>query len=361
MSEFLSRPGAVEAAEPDAGVAAHYGNPLAEQRALARGEAVVDLSHRGVLTITGEDRLSWLHSLTSQNLSGLKPGDSAETLLLAQTGRIEHAIRVVDDGTTAWLLVEGAETQSLREWLDSMRFMLRVEIADRSDEFAVIGSLGELPVAAAAPGAVPLVWVDPWHEVVQGGYQYASEQEHPAAQWTWRESLIERSRLGELADTPAAGVLAMEALRIAAWRPRRSSEVDDKTIPHELDWMRSAVHLTKGCYRGQETVAKVHNLGHPPRRLVMLHLDGSDSVLPDAGSPVLIGDKQVGRVTSSALHWELGPIALAVLKRTTDPDATLTVLAGDTEVAAAQQVIVPVDAGSVAPPPRLPRLGLSSR
>ena len=146
-------------------------------------------------------------------------------------------------------------------------------------------------------------------------------------------------------------------MRIAAWRPRFGTEVDEKTIPHELDWLRSAVHLSKGCYRGQETVAKVHNLGHPPRRLVMLHLDGSDAVLPSEGDDVVLDDKTVGRVTSVGRHYELGPIALAVIKRNTDPEATLTVPVGDTIVAAAQEIIVPPSAGATADVPRLPRLG----
>jgi hypothetical protein len=165
----------------------------------------------------------------------------------------------------------------------------------------------------------------------------------------------------ELAALPAAGTLALEALRIAAWRPRAATEVDEKTIPHELDWLRSAVHLSKGCYRGQETVAKVHNLGHPPRRLVFLHLDGSDAVHASHGDEVTLDGAIVGHVTSAALHYELGPIALAVIKRTVDPAAVLTVLANGTALAAAQETIVPTDAGAEANVPRLPRLGSVSR
>ena len=144
---------------------------------------------------------------------------------------------------------------------------------------------------------------------------------------------------------------------MAAWRPRRASEVDERLIPHEVDWLRTAVHLAKGCYRGQETVAKVHNLGHPPRRLVLLHLDGSASVLPVHGAAVRRGDAVVGAVTSAALHFEDGPIALAVVKRSTPPDADLVVDAGDVAIAAAQEVIVPADAGATASIPRIPRLG----
>jgi len=374
VSPFSSRDGFVD---DGSGVAAHYGNPLGEQRLLARGAAVVDLSDRGVLTVTGPDRLSWLNSLTSQALVGLAPGVSTETLLLDANGRLEHAARVLDDGETAWLLVDRSEVAPLGTWLDRMRFMLRVEVADRTGDVATIGSMHDLLDDGDGDGTVPLVpvltshdtalvWVDPWHEVTVGGHSYADSDRHPGHDWTYRESLVRRSDLDALAALPAkrlavAGTLALEALRIEAWRPRLSTEVDERSIPHELDWLRSAVHLTKGCYRGQETVAKVHNLGHPPRRVVQLHLDGSDAVLPAPGAPVMLGDKEVGRLSASAVHHELGPIGLAVVKRSLDPTATLTLIADDVVVTAAQETIVPPEAGATANVPRLPRLGAVKR
>ena len=324
----------------------HYGNPLGEQRALAASEAVVSLDDRGVIALTGPDRLSWLDSLTSQALTGLKPGESAETLQLDPNGRLEYAIRIVDDGETAWLLVDGGETAGLLKWLQRMKFMLNVDILDRTSEFSTVGSLG-LPVTGAA-----VVWTDPWNTVTRGGHQYADAAHE--YHWNYTESLVPRAAL---AAQPAAGTLALEALRIAAWRPRFATEVDERSIPHELDWLRSAVHLSKGCYRGQETVAKVHNLGHPPRRLVMLHLDG---VTPATGAPVMLGDAEVGRVTSAAMHFELGPIALAVVKRSTAL-GDLTVLVDESPVAAAQELIVPPSAGAEANVPRLPRLGAVQR
>ncbi|MDO9398768.1 MAG: glycine cleavage T C-terminal barrel domain-containing protein, partial [Herbiconiux sp.] len=279
-----------------------------------------------------------------------------------------------------WLLVDAEQTAPLEAWLQRMRFMLRVEIADRSAEFATIGWL-----ASSAPDATPaalaavaasgagheLTWRDPWPEIVTGGVQYATVDEHPGATWFWRETLVPRSGLEALAATVAegavqpAGLLAAEALRIAAWRPRLATEVDERSIPHELDWMRSAVHLSKGCYRGQETVAKVHNLGHPPRRLVFLHLDGSDAVLPAPGDEVVVaGDAEaaaVGRVTSVANHHEWGPVALAVVKRQLDPAAPLAVRTADGEVAASAETIVSPDAGAAVGRVRLPRLGARSR
>ena len=334
----------------------HYGNLFGEQQRLAAGDAVVDLSNRAVLTVTGEDRLTWLDSLTTQSIAKLAPGESAETLLLDPTGRLEYDIRLLDDGVSTWLLVEAPEAMGLHAWLSRMVFTLRVEVADVSADYATIGTLGQPALAAAAPNGVALLWRDPWISVQRGGHQYALATEHPAASWTYSEILITRSELVAAARLPVAGTLALEALRVAAWRPRLATEADERTIPHELDWLRSAVHLTKGCYRGQETVAKVHNLGHPPRRLALLHLDGSEGVLPPHGAPVFAGETEVGQVTSSALHYELGPVALAVIKRSTDPDVDLVVHSDGIEIAAAQEVIVPPSAGAVADIPRLPRL-----
>ena len=332
----------------------HYGNPFGEQRSLVEGRAIVDLSDRDVVTVTGPDRLTWLDSLLSQSLARLAPGESAETLLLDPSGRIEYAARVVDDGETTWLLMDAGTGAGLAAFLDRMRFMLRVEVADVSAEYGTIGTLGD-PVDGV------VTWHDPWAHVVAGGHQYATVVDHPGSSWTYSETLVRRGELEGVEHREAAGILALEALRIAAWRPRAATELEATSIPHELDWIRSAVHLAKGCYRGQETVAKVHNLGHPPRRLVMLHLDGSDNVAVASGDEVSLGDTVVGRVTSSGTHFELGPIALAVVRRNTDPAATLTVTTSEGVVAAAQEVIVPTDAGAEANVPRLPRLGAVKR
>ncbi|TQJ41831.1 hypothetical protein FBY33_3950 [Arthrobacter sp. SLBN-112] len=344
-SPLLSRPGAVEAGGPDAGVAAHYGEPLREQRALAAGTAVVDLSHRGVVTVTGPDRLSWLNTLSSQQVAALKPGESSELLLLSVQGRIDFDARVVDDGGTTWLIVEAAEAAPLAEYLNRMKFMLRVEIADVSADWAVVGSTRAVPEWSGR-----LAWQDPWPHVSVGGYSYAvvPEEKHPGLERPWFEYLIPAAELEDAVSGHAlAGVLAAEALRIAAWRPRIGAETDDKTIPHELDLLRTAVHLAKGCYKGQETIARVHNLGHPPRRLVFLQLDGSQHTLPAAGSPVLAGERKVGTVTSVAQHYEMGPVALAVIKRSVAPAEILTVLDGDEPYPAVQELIVAPDAGQV--------------
>jgi folate-binding protein YgfZ len=357
---FSGLPGAVV---DEAGLQ-HLGSPLAEQRALAAGRAVVPLGDRVVLAVPGEDRLSWLDSLTSQALAGLAPGVSTELLVLDPQGRIEHAASVVDDGETAWLIVDRSDAEGLLTWLRKMRFRLRVDPRDASEDYAVVGGSAAAlaAVTPAAPAGVPLVWTDPWPDVAPGGHAYAAIDPHPGAERDWAEAIVTRDAERRLADAASrgdlvvAGLVAADALRVAAWRPRRSLDVDERALPHELDWLRTAVHLTKGCYRGQETVAKVHNLGHPPRRLVALQLDGSSSVLPARGAAVRVGDDVVGAVTSAALHFEEGPIALAVVRRSTPVDATLLVDTDDGPISAAQEVVVPPDAGATANVPRLTRL-----
>ncbi|MDQ1215679.1 CAF17-like 4Fe-4S cluster assembly/insertion protein YgfZ [Microbacterium arborescens] len=336
----------------------HIGNPMREQQLLDSGAAVAPLGDRAVVTVTGPDRLSWLDSLTSQALTRLLPGESTELLVLDPQGHVEHAASVVDDGETTWLITDAGRLEALVTWLTRMRFRLRAEVVDRSGDTAVVGGTA----SAVADLASSAVWRDPWPEVSIGGWGYAAGERHPAAGRDWAEAIVDREELRRLADDAVAGRRrvagrwAADALRIAAWRPRAATEADGMTLPHEVDWLRTAVHLSKGCYRGQETVAKVHNLGHPPRRLVALQLDGSDAVLPEPGAIVRRDGDEVGRVTSVARHFEQGPIALALVKRSVPIDADLVVDAGDDTVAAVQEVVVPPDAGRTAAPPRLPRL-----
>jgi folate-binding protein YgfZ len=318
-------------AHVDAGVAAHYGDPLREQRQLANGAGFVDLSHRSVIRIAGVDRLSWLHNLTTQSLERLAPGVGAQALILSPQGHVEHHLQLVDDGEAVWIHVEPTDAQSLVDFLTSMRFMLRVEVEDVTADWAVVWE----PVLE--PHATLLTRVDPQTDGVAG-----------------RQVFVARADLSAFATSadrtgPPAGVLALEALRVAAGRPRFGLETDHRTIPHELGWIGTAVKLDKGCYRGQETVARVANLGRPPRRLVRLHLDGSArEVLPARGSEVVLaGDNAdaIGVVTSAAYHYELGPIALALVKYATADDAAVLVRTGDVDVPATMDAVVERDSG----------------
>ena len=289
-SALLDRPGAVPARAPDEDVAGHYGDPLREQRLLLSDGGLVDRSQRGVLRVSGPDRLSWLHSLTSQHLTALPAGSWTEALVLSPHGHVEHDIRLVDDGETTWMHVEPGTAPSLLAYLDSMRFMLRVDIEDVTSSYAVLTSVPPAGIEAA------------------------------------EDRIVGRDALpAEVGEQSLAGHDAWEALRVAAGLPRFGFETDHRTIPHEVGWIGSAVHLDKGCYRGQETVARVHNLGRPPRRLVLLHLDGTSETLPPPGVEVTVDERPVGFLGTAVHHAELGPIALAVIKRNTADDAHLMV------------------------------------
>jgi tRNA-modifying protein YgfZ len=286
-SPLLDRPGAVPAHAPDEAVAGHYGDPLREQRTLLADGGVVDRSQRGVIRVSGPDRLGWLHSLTSQHLESLPASAWTEALVLSPHGHVEHDIRLVDDGDVTWMHVEPGTSGALVAYLDSMRFMLRVEVDDVTSSYAVFST-------------------------VTDGVEQAVDHVVP------RESLAAAI---ESTGQPVVGHDAWESLRVAAGIPRLGFETDHRTIPHEVGWIGSAVHLDKGCYRGQETVARVHNLGRPPRRLVLLHLDGTVDTLPPPGTPVTLDDREVGFLGTAVHHADLGPIALAVVKRSTADDA----------------------------------------
>jgi hypothetical protein len=340
------RSGAVAPPEgsPDPGVPWHFGDPHREQRALAEGRAAVDLSNRGIVTVSGPDRLTWLNDLTTQRVDALSPGDSALTLILSPHGHVEHELHLVDDGTVAWIIVGPGRAPVLVDYLRSMQFLLRVEVADVSEQFAVVWE----PRGDVDPG-VP-TWLVPADFAGTGRVDAGSDRGGDASKYVpgreehfaGREVIVARADLdSRLAAEPGlAGTWALEALRVAAAVPRIGLETDHRTLPHEVGWIGPGVHLAKGCYRGQEAVARVHNLGHPPRRLVLLHLDGSQDRLPAHGDPVVIDDREVGFVGTAARHFELGPVATALVKRSTPIDAVMTVRTSEGDVAATQEVVV---------------------
>lgn len=305
----------------DQGIPWHYGDPFREQRRLAEGRGIVDLGNRGVVAVTGADRLGWLHSLTTQHLTGLAAGGSALALLLSPHGHVEFELHLVDDGTTTWIITQPGQAEPLRAYLASMVFMLRVEVTDCSADLAVTWE----PIAEPAPGHP--TWLVP-AEFAERGFA--------GREVIWpREQAQARVRDS---DAPA-GSWAVEALRVAAMMPRIDCETDHRTIPNEVGWLTSGVHLDKGCYRGQETVAKVHNLGQPPRRLALLHLDGTAEQPASHGDRILIGEREVGWIGTGVQHYELGPIATAMLKRSVPVDAALTVVSADGSRSAAQQEV----------------------
>jgi folate-binding protein YgfZ len=290
---------------PDKGAIWHFGQPAQEQRALAEGKAWADLSHLSVIEVSGDDRIKWLHDLTTQHLLNLPAGDWLPAMVLDHNGHVEYQFNLVDDGTATFIVIDPSYCEGLLSYLLKMRFMLKVDARNVTSEFSVL----------RAPG-VPTI--------IGGPYALVPRTELDAMKSLFNE------------NAKQVGTWALDAERVASGRPRHGIDTDFKAIPNELGVLNKDVHMNKGCYRGQETVAKIFNLGAPPRRLVMLHLDGSAVVFPEPGTPVELDGNQVGFLGTVARHHELGPIALALVKRSTPTDATLTV----DSVAAAQEVIV---------------------
>jgi folate-binding protein YgfZ len=322
----------------DAGVAAHYGDPMREQRTLATAVGLVDRSNRDVLAVPGEERASWLHTLTTQYLSDLSAMSGSELLVLSPHGHVEQHAYVTEDGATAWLDTEPGAGAGLLKYLEMMRFFTKVEPRDATAEMALLSLVG--------PGAADLFPdLDAPRVAAVPGPKFAAGSVPPHATSiyavrAWKGGLARRVPLGvdllvpretraaviEQLGVPLAGLWAYEAIRVEQRSPRLGWETDHRTIPAEVDFTEKSVHLDKGCYRGQETVARVHHLGRPPRRLVLLHLDGIASDQPPAqGTPVILGEREVGFVGTAVRHHELGLIALAVLKRNVPDDADLRV------------------------------------
>jgi len=311
----------------DQDVPAHRGDPLAEQRAMSRGAAVVDRGHRGVIAVTGPERLGWLHLLLTQHVSELPADTGTEALVLDINGRVLHHMVVAHTADTVFLDTEPGDVPELLGYLQKMVFWSKVEPRDATAELAALSVVGPdtADVLAGAGVAVP----ERPHgtlALADGGFVRRMDWPGPDAadllvprhaQAAWWERLT-------AAGARPAGTLAFEALRVEALHPRLHLDTDDRTIPHEVGWIGSAVHLTKGCYRGQETVARVANIGRPPRRMVLLHLDAGDETLPVPGDQVLRDGRSVGRVGTVTLHHELGPVALALVKRNVPVDAELT-------------------------------------
>ncbi len=311
-SPLLDWPGAVPADSPDVGIAWHYGDPIGEQRRLSDAAGLIDLSHRDVLVIPGPDRLGWLHAICSQHVSDLADGDSTQALVLSPNGHVEQHWQLTELAEQIWLDTEPGAADEALGYLLKMRFMKRVEPAVVTAEFAMLAVAGPEAPAVLSLAGLP-VPVERALALAGGGFIRHAQDRY--------ELLVPRATLAQVAaalrDAGAApaGSWPAAALRVEQRRPRIGLDTDHRTLAHEAAWIGTAVHLDKGCYRGQETVARVQNLGKPPRRLVLLHLSGDSERLPAPGSPVQRADRAVGFVGTAVQHYEYGPIALAIVKR----------------------------------------------
>ncbi|WAC92320.1 YgfZ/GcvT domain-containing protein [Mycobacterium sp. Aquia_213] len=335
---------------PDAGAIWHYGDPLSEQRAAETDAVLVDRSHRAVLTLTGADRQSWLHNISTQHVSELPDGASTQNLSLDGQGRVEDHWLQTELGGVTYLDTEPWRGEPLLGYLTKMVFWS--DVTPAAADIAVLSLIGPRLADRAVLDVLGLdALPDELVAIPLAGGGFARGMPAATAGQLELDLLVPRSdsadwrgRFGQAGVRPA-GVWAYEAHRVAAVRPRLGVDTDERTIPHEVRWIggpgAGAVHLDKGCYRGQETVARVHNLGKPPRMLTLLHLDGSVD-RPSTGDAVLAGGRAVGRLGTVVDHVDLGPIALALLKRGIPADTELT-------TGAEASVAAVIDADSLPP------------
>lgn len=297
---------------PDAGLAWHYGDPFAEQRAMLAGDAVVRLENREVLEFSGADARAWLSAVTTRGFADLDGG--VDALALSATGHIRHALFAAQHRDVVLVWTEPGRGSALLQWAASMFFAMRVEVRRR-----------DLTIWWAGEG-VPLPSDAPARRSSIGG----------------REVFLPP---GSVLDGRPAGCWAHEALRVAAGTPRVFVDTDERTIPNEIGMF--ATELGRGCYPGQEVVARVQHLGRPPRRLVGLHFDGSAERLPAWGAELTCEGARVGFVGSGARHHELGPIGLGLVKRSVSVDAGLVA----DGIAATQVALVDPEVGDHFRPP----------
>ncbi|WP_245802274.1 YgfZ/GcvT domain-containing protein [Corynebacterium pacaense] len=310
LSPLLARDGAAEAQDNPAqpgrsGVAWHYGAPLVEQRNLESGTALIDRSNRRVIRVDGPDAPEFLNNLFSQKLDTAADGFTAAALDLDAQGRILHTMTVTRVGTVFYLDTSAEEFLTLISYLRRMIFWSEVTVEEA--DLAIL-TLAGAPIDASAAGPTfqrRVDWAGPARvdlAVPRTGLDAAVDK------------LIQ-------AGARLTGLMAYTAERVKAVEPEAGVDLDSKTIPHEIPrWIGregspGAVHLNKGCYRGQETVARVDNLGRSPRLLVMLHLDGSAPSMPAPGAEITAGARTVGRLGTVVDDCDLGPIALALIKR----------------------------------------------
>lgn len=304
-SSLLSTPGAVALQEQSlldaTGVAWHYGNPIGEQRAAQERTVAVDRSHRAVVAVSGPDAAEFLNNLLSQKLIDVASGFTASALDLDAQGRLLHHVDVAYADGVFYLDMPSYQRESFVDFLRKMVFWSQVDIEET--DLAILTLLGP-NVEQPEVGQVFTRRVEPWT-----GLQRV-------------DIAVPRSELRAVAaNYKLAGLQAFTAQRVRAGEPELRADLDGKSIPHEAPRLIArgdnpgAVHLEKGCYRGQETVARVENLGRSPRLLVLLQLDGSAPTEPELGAEITAGGRKVGRLGTYVHDADEGPIALALVKR----------------------------------------------
>ena len=303
-------------------------SPASDYHALTEGCGLVDRAGRGRLALTGADRRTFLHGQVTQDIEALEPGHGRYAALLTHKGKMLSDLRVLDLGDELLLSCERAGLQELFNMIRRYKLGSDVEVHKRTLEMGELSLIG--PQARQVTGAEALG---------------PEEHDNVPAELAGRPVVLVATDLGvdvfcDAAATEdvrtallAAGAAevteaAAELVRVESGRPRYGADLDDSVIPQEAGLNERAVSFTKGCYVGQETVARLFYRGKPNRHLRGLKL----SAPVEPGTPLRLGEKEVGRITSVAVSPTRGPIALALVRRQAEPGST--VAAGDGEVSA---------------------------
>ena len=314
-------------------VAAHYGDPRAEERAFAAGAALVDRCGRGAVLVDGPEALKFLQSLLSQDIDALADGQGVHALLLQPQGKLDTDLRLLRVGDAAWLDCEVGRGDGLATSLRRFKIRIKADVTDRTGRWGCLTlrgpEMGARVEAAGGPSLPPEQHShQPWgsgtgaSRLVRADWPDGS----PGADVVGPvEELLDLWPILVTAGCTPAGLVAYEAARVKAGVPRQGIDMDEKTIPQEAFLERDAVSFTKGCFLGQELVCRIDSRGHVNRLLRGLTIgNGSIDTTPPAGAGIVVGGKEVGALTTVA-RSESGVVALGYVRREVEVPADVVV------------------------------------
>lgn len=292
----------------------------AQYRQLREECGLVDRTERAVLTVTGPDAAEYLQGQLTNDVEALAPGDGQYAALLDRKGHMQSDLRVLRVSAEEILLeVEGVAREAVVRHLTMYSIGREVAVADLGEERAVLSLIG--PRSAELAGTAPLP-EDACEATSVAGVEVVAAGSAEGVDLIVATAERERLRTALLdAGAVAVSPAAAEILRIEAGRPRFGAEMGTETMPAEAGIVEQAVSFTKGCYIGQETVARLHYKGKPNRHLRGLRL----SAPATPGAAVRLGEKEVGRLGSAGVSPALGAIGLAILRREAEPGSEVAV------------------------------------
>lgn len=293
-----------------------------QYRQLREECGLLDRSERGKLLVSGSEAAEYLQGQLTNDVEAIGPGEGAYAALLDRKGHMQGDMRVLRPGEGPDLLLdtEPEALEAVRRHLGMYKIGRDVDVVDVTAERALLSLIGPRAVEIAGSAALPENFCE---EVTIAGTKVLAAGTASGIDLICEAEARERVA-EELLAAGAAGVSpeAAEILRIEAGRPRFGAEMGTETMPAEAGIVEQAVSFTKGCYIGQETVARLHYKGKPNRHLRGLKLSGAGA---QAGDPISVGEKEVGRLGSAGVSPAFGPIGMAILRREAEPGATVAV------------------------------------